>query len=233
MAQKPPAGAVLNKQMAAPMNAALVAINAQNWPEAKAKLDVADAAARRPRKNSRSRSFAIPSPTAPRSVPGKVAAIKAALATGVLSSEEAKPYKGTLAAALDEAGDKAGSSAAFKAYIDEYGGNAAQYGGLATEARNAKDFPTAEAYIQKAIDAAKAANMAPAEVEKYQAFQAHTFWDAKDDAKYTAAMGALIAANPGKEDYWKELMARATLPRQRPSTQCRCRSASGPRSAVG
>lgn len=208
-AQKPPAGPTVNKTMIKPMNEALAAIKTQNWAEAKTKLDAALAAAKTPQEKLEVEKLRYSAADGAKDAPGKVAAIKAALATGVLSGDEAKPFKGVLAAALQEAGDAAGALAAMRAFIDEYGGNTAQYGALATDARKAGDWANADKYVQKAIDAGKAANMPAAELEKFQAFQVHVYWDAKQYDRYAAGMGALIAAYPAKDDYWRELVSRS------------------------
>ena len=209
MAQKAPAGPTVNKNMMKPMNEAVAAIKAQNWADAKAKLDTAYAAAKTPQEKLEVEKLRFSAADAAKDLPGKIAAIRAALATGALSPEDAKPYRGSLASTLQESGDTAGATAAMRDYIDAYGGNAAQYGALATDARKASDWANADKYAQKAIDAAKAANAPAGDIEKYQAFQVHTYWDAKQMDKYNAGMAMLIATYPGKEDYWKELVARA------------------------
>jgi hypothetical protein len=211
MAQKapPPAGPAVNKQMVKPLNDAVAAMAAQNWPDAKAKLDAAGAAAKTPQEKLIVEQQRLRVATEMKDNAGMLAAVKASIATGAMDPDTLKRFKQALGAAYAATGDAANATASNRAYVDEYGGTAGEYGAIATEARKAGDWATADKYVVKAMEAAKAANAPAADIEKYLSFQVHTYWDAKAYDKYTAGMGAIIAAYPGKDDYWRELVARA------------------------
>jgi hypothetical protein len=213
LAQRPPAGqpagTALNKQMVPLYNDAIKSMQASDWAGAKPKLDAAYAAAKTPQEKLLVEQQRLRVATELKDNAGMLAAVKASIATGAMDPELLKRFKQALGAAYAGAGDAANASAANRAYVDEYGGTAGEYGAIATDARKAGDWATADKYVQKAMEAAKAANASAADIEKYLAFQVHTYWDAKAYDKYTSGMATIIAAYPGKDDYWRELVARA------------------------
>lgn len=204
MAQKPPA---LTKQVVGPLNEARTALLAKDWATAKTKLTAANAQAKTPYDKLMIEKMTIVMASETKDGPEQVRSIEAMVATGLLTPEETKTYKGALIKAYADAGDKAKSTAAYKSFLDAYGGTHDQYAQLALDLLNANDNANAVTYAEKALETAKTAGAKAPETYYIVAMRAHKAMNATD--KYYAVEEQLAAAHP-KELYWKELIVTRT-----------------------
>lgn len=204
IAQTPPP---LTKQMIGPLNDAQKAIVAKDWATAKTKLDAATAQSKTPNDKVAIEQLRIVMQSETKDHTGLAASLESLLASGLITPEQTKQYRGVLAKAYGDAGDTAKSLAAFRVYVDAYGGNAEQYLALAADGIKTKDYPTGIAYAKKSVDAAKAAGTKPTDTAYL--LQMRAYKETNDMASYYAVEEALVAEYP-KEDYWKELIAYRT-----------------------
>lgn len=197
----------LTKALINPLNDAQKAIVAKDWATAKTKLDAASAQVKTPQDKVALDQLRIVMQSETKDNLGLAATLESLLASGLVTPEQTKQYRGVLAKAYGDAGDNAKSLAAFKVYIDAYGGTADQYLALAADGVKTKNYPDAIAYSKKSIDTAKAANAKPSETAYLLQMQSHR--DLNDMASYYAVEEALVAEYP-KDEYWKELIAYRT-----------------------
>jgi hypothetical protein len=205
-AQNTPAPMALSKPMVAPMNEARTAILAKDWATATAKLALAETQAKTPQDKFALERLRISMALETKDAPQQIKSLEAMLAMPTLMTPaDIKAYKGALIKAYLDAGDVPKSTAVFRAYIDEYGGTAEQYAGVANEAIKANDNATGVTYAIKAIDADKAASGKSREAYYVLLMKAHR--QANEMPKYYAIEEQLLSLYPN-ENYWKELIAR-------------------------
>jgi tetratricopeptide (TPR) repeat protein len=204
VAQKPP---TLTKQVVGPLNEARTALVAKDWATAKTKLDAASTQAKTPYDKLMIEKMTIVMAAETKNGPEQVRSIEAMVATGLLTPEETKTYKGALIKAYADAGDAAKSTVAYRAYVDAYGGTHDQYAQIAIDLQKQNDNAGSVTYANKAIETAKAAGAAAPETYFIIAMKAHKAMSDMD--KYYATEEQLVAAHP-KEIYWKELIAGRT-----------------------
>ncbi|MDP3492214.1 MAG: hypothetical protein Q8R82_03805 [Hyphomonadaceae bacterium] len=197
----------LTKQMIGPLNDAQKAIVAKDWATAKTKLDAASAQAKTPNDQVALNQLRIVMQSETKDNAGLAASLESLLASGLITPEQTKQYRGVLAKAYGDAGDTAKSLAAFRVYIDAYGGTAEQYLALSADAAKTKDWPNTVTYAKKSVDSAKAAGAKPTDTAYLLQMRAHK--ETNDMTAYYAVEEALVADYP-KEDYWKELIAYRT-----------------------
>jgi|JI10StandDraft_1071094.scaffolds.fasta_scaffold177596_2 TolA-binding protein len=197
----------LTKQIIAPLNEARAAIIAKDWPTAKAKLAASTAQAKTPTDKLAIEKLTIVMATQTKDSAEQIRSLQAMLSSGLLTPDEKKQYKGAIAGVYAEAGDAQKSNAAFREFIDEYGGTAEQYAAVGNEYLKQKDFPTAITYGNKAIDAVKATGGKAPEPYYHLLMRAHK--ESNDMDKYYAVEEQLVGVYP-KELYWKELIAART-----------------------
>jgi tetratricopeptide (TPR) repeat protein len=202
----PPGGVAVNRNMQAPLGAAQQAIGIQNWAEAKAQLDRADAVAVTPAEKlvvARMR-YQVAETSADK--PGKVTALQAIIASGGVPADQLKAIEVGLAAAMIEAGDTPGGLAQMRSTYDRYGGTPADYAALGQQFARANDNATAETLLMKAIaDSSIGGAKAP---ESYYRVLLSIHRTTQANAKYTALLVDLIKAYP-KPEYIKEHVALA------------------------
>ena len=204
LAQKPP---TLTKQVAGPLNEARTALVAKDWATAKTKLAAANTQAKTPYDKLMIEKMTIVMAAETKDGPEQVRSIEAMMATGLLTPDETKVYKGALIKAYADAGDAAKSTAAFRSYVDAYGGTHDQYAQIALDLLKVNDNAGGLTYANKAIDTARAAGAKVPETYFIVAMKAHKA--SNDMEKYYAVEEQLVAAHP-KEIYWKELIAGRT-----------------------
>lgn len=199
------ASVTVSRDMAQPLNEARTAIIAKDWATAKTKLDVAATKAKTPTDNAQLERLRVIWAVETKNGPQQIASINALLASGSLTPDEVKQYKGALPAAHAAAGDNAASLVAFRTYIDEFGGTPDQLIAIANDASKANDHATAVTYANKAITAAKATGKPS---ESWYRLLARSYQQQKMDAEYYGVMEQLVAEYPS-EQVWKILVARA------------------------
>lgn len=205
LAQQQPAP--LTKQMQQPYTEARNAVVAKDWATAKIKLDAAAAQAKTPQDKLAIDRLRLPIATEAKDSQLQLATLNSILASGMLTPDETKQYEGALIAVYAESGDQAKSVAAFRAFVDKYGGTAEQYAAIASDAVKINDNATAVTYGNKAIEAAKAAGTQAPERYYITLLRAHKAATEMD--KYYAVEETLLGIYP-KEGYWKELIAART-----------------------
>jgi tetratricopeptide (TPR) repeat protein len=198
-------GIQLTKQMVAPMNEAIKAMETKDWVTAKTKLDAAAAQAKTPADKAQLERLKLYMASENKDGAQQVASINMLLASGTLTPDETKQYKGALAKAYLDAGDQPASLNAYRLYIDEFGGTPDNLISIANDYMKANDATTAQTYADKAITAAKATTKPPESWYKLKMRALNTLGQ-KD--KYYAAEEEVLALYPN-EIYWKELIARA------------------------
>lgn len=204
--QKPPQ---LTKAMGAPMNDAAKALQGGDWATAKTKLDAAEAAAKTVDDHVALDKLWAYLGSQTKDGPMQVKAINALIASNKLTPDETKQYKGSLAKAYLDAGDQPGSLAAYRAFIDQYGGTADQLISIANDSAKANDFATAATYAEKAI--AKARETGTPQ-ESWLRLHARALKATGQLDKYAAITEQTLIAYPAsanKELYWKELIVPA------------------------
>lgn len=207
-AQQGGAQVQVSREIAQPLNEARTAIQAKDWATAKSKLDAATAKAKTPADKGQIDRLRVYVAAQTNDGAAQLAGINALIASGTLTPEESKQYKGALAKAYLDAGDQAGSLKAFGAYINEFGGTPDQYIGIANDYAKANDYANAITWATKAIDAAKA-NGTPQEAWYRLLASAHRAQ--KQMPEYYAVREATLIAHPNSQNapaYWQELIAR-------------------------
>lgn len=200
LAQKPPQ---LTKALINPLNDAQKAIVAKDWATAKTKLDAAQAQVKTPQDKIALDQLRIVMQSQTNDFTNLAATLESLLASNLITPEETKQYRGVLAKAYADAGDNAKSLAAFRVYINAYGGTADQYLSLSADAIKGKDYTNAVTDAKKSIEMAKAAGAKPSETAYILQMRAHKELD--DMASYYAVEEELVAEYP-KDDYWRELI---------------------------
>lgn len=209
-AQNGQAAAPVSKEIAQPLNEARAALTAKDWATGKAKLDAASAKAKTPVDKAHIERMRLYMASETKDGNAQIASINALIASGQLTPDETKQYKGALAKAHLDAGNQTASLAAFRAYIDEYGGTPDQMIGLANDYSKSNDHAASVIYAAKAIEASKTAGK-PAP-ETWYRLLANGYRAQKQMDQYYATREATLAAYPtgaNTEAYWRELVARA------------------------
>jgi tetratricopeptide (TPR) repeat protein len=203
-AQNGQAQVQLTKQMVAPMNEARNAMMAKDWATAKTKLDAAAARAKTPVDKAQLERLRLYMASETKDGAAQVASINSLLASGTLTPEEVKQYKGALAKAHLDAGNQPASLAAYKAYIDEYGGTPDQLISIANDYMKANDAATAATYADKAINAQRANGKV---LESWYKLNLRALNALGQMDKYYALLETLVAEYPN-EAYWRDMIAR-------------------------
>jgi hypothetical protein len=204
-AQTNPAAVQVSKDIAQPLNEARNAIVAKDWATAKAKLDVAAAKVKTPADKSQLDRLKLVVAAETKDGPQQVTLINSLIASGTLTPDETKLYKGALAKAHTDAGDAAGSLAAARAYVDAYGGTGDDLIRLADQYSKAGDHANAVVFANKALVAARASGKPP---ESWYRLLMRSHQQLKQDAEYYAALEQSLADYPSEQS-WKILIARA------------------------
>ena len=194
----------LTKQMVAPMNEARNAMMAKDWATAKTKLDAAAAQAKTPADKAQLERLRLYMASETKDGAAQVASINSLLASGTLTPDEVKQYKGALAKAHLDAGNQPASLAAYKAYIDEYGGTPDQLISIANDYMKANDAATAATYADKAINAQRANGKV---LESWYKLNLRALNALGQMDKYYALLETLVAEYPN-EAYWRDMIAR-------------------------
>jgi len=203
-AQNGQAQVQLTKQMVAPMNEARNAMMAKDWATAKTKLDAAAAQAKTPADKAQLERLRLYMASETKDGAAQVASINSLLASGTLTPDEVKQYKGALAKAHLDAGNQPASLAAYKAYIDEYGGTPDQLISIANDYMKANDAATAATYADKAINAQRANGKV---LESWYKLNLRALNALGQMDKYYALLETLVAEYPN-EAYWRDMIAR-------------------------
>lgn len=194
----------LTKQMVAPMNEAIKAMETKDWTTARTKLDAAALQAKTPNDKAQLERLKLYMASENKDGAQQVSSITFLLASGTLTPDETKQYKGALAKAHLDAGNQPASLAAYRAYIDEYGGTADNLISIANDYMKANDAATALTYADKAITKAKATTKPP---ESWYKLKMRALNALGQMDKYYEVEELLVAEYPN-ELYWKELIAR-------------------------
>lgn len=203
-AQNGQAQVQLTKQMVAPMNEARNAMMAKDWATAKTKLDAAAAQAKTPADKAQLERLRLYMASETKDGAAQVASINSLLASGTLTPDEVKQYKGALAKAHLDDGNQPASLAAYKAYIDEYGGTPDQLISIANDYMKANDAATAATYADKAINAQRANGKV---LESWYKLNLRALNALGQMDKYYALLETLVAEYPN-EAYWRDMIAR-------------------------
>lgn len=197
---KPPA---LTKSVMGPLGEAQKAAGAKDFATAKTKLDAATAQSKTPQDKIAIDKVRVYVQSETKDHAALAATIESLLASNQLTPEETKQYRGVLAKAYGDAGDNAKSIAAFRIYLNAYGGTPDQYLALSADAVKSKDYANAITDAKKVIELSKAAgSKAP---DTAYLLQMRAYKDQNDMANYYAVEEALVLEYP-KVDYWKELI---------------------------
>jgi hypothetical protein len=209
-AQNGQAQAQVSRDVVQPLNEARAALTAKDWATSKTKLDAASAKAKTPVDKAQIERLRLYMASEMKDGNAQVASINMLMASGQLTPDEVKQYKGALAKAHLDAGNQPASLAAYRAFIDEYGGTPEQLISLANDYSKLNDHVASVTYANKAIDAHKAAGTkAP---EPWFRLLANGYRAQKQMDQYYATREATLAAYPSSqytEAYWRELIARA------------------------
>ena len=205
-AQTPPAAVQVSRDMVTPLNEARAAIVAKDWPTATAKLTAAAAKAKTPADKAQLDRLRLVMAAETKDFPGQLSSINGLLASGTLTPDEIKQYKGALIKIYADMGDPAKSLAASREYVDTYGGSHEMMAALANDYAKAGDNASSLVYVDKAIAAARTAGAKPP--EPYYRLKARVHQGLKDQPGYYKTLELLLADYP-KESYWVELIARA------------------------
>ncbi len=193
----------LTKQVIGPLGEAQKAAGAKDFATAKTKLDAAAAQSKTPQDKVAVDKVRVYVQSETKDHTALAATLESLLASNMLTPEETKQYRGVLAKAYGDAGDNAKSIAAFRTYLNAYGGTADQYLALSADAVKSKDYASAIADAKKSIELSKAAGqVAP---DTAYLLQMRAYKDQNDMANYYAVEEELVLIHP-KVDYWKELI---------------------------
>lgn len=193
----------LTKQVIGPLGEAQKAAGAKDFATAKTKLDAATAQSKTPQDKVAVDKVRVYVQSETQDHAGLAATLESLLASGLITPEETKQYRGVLAKAYGDAGDSAKSIAAFRNYLNAYGGTADQYLALSADAVKSKDYASAIADAKKSIELSKAAGQTPTDTAYL--LQMRSYKDQNDMANYYAVEEELVLVHP-KVDYWKELI---------------------------
>jgi len=205
IAQTNPAAVQVSKDIVQPLNEARNAIVAKDWATAKAKLDVAATKVKTPTDKAQLDRLKLAVAAETKDGAQQVTLINSLIASGTLTPDEIKLYKGALAKAHTDAGDAAGSLAAARAYVDAYGGTGDDLIRLADQYSKANDHANAVVFANKAILAARASGKPP---ESWYRLLMRTHQQLKQNAEYYDVLAQSLADYPS-EQTWKLYIARA------------------------
>jgi len=204
IAQTNPAAVQVSKDIVQPLNEARNAIVAKDWATAKAKLDVAATKVKTPTDKAQLDRLKLAVAAETKDGAQQVTLINSLIASGTLTPDEIKLYKGALAKAHTDAGDAAGSLAAARAYVDAYGGTGDDLIRLADQYSKANDHANAVVFANKAILAARASGKPP---ESWYRLLMRTHQQLKQNAEYYDVLAQSLADYPS-EQTWKLYIAR-------------------------
>lgn len=202
LAQKAQAPA-LTKSVIGPLGEAQKAAGAKDFATAKTKLDAAAAQAKTPQDKVAIDKVRVYVQSESKEHVALAATLESLLASGLITPEETKQYRGVLAKAYGDAGDGAKSIAAFRTYLNAYGGTSEQYIALSADAVKSKDYANAITDAKKAIELSKTAGQTAPDTAYL--LQMRAYKDQNDMANYYAVEEELVLVHP-KVDYWKELI---------------------------
>lgn len=205
IAQTNPAAVQVSKDIVQPLNEARNAIVAKDWATAKAKLDVAGTKVKTPTDKAQLDRLKLAVAAETKDGAQQVTLINSLIASGTLTPDEIKLYKGALAKAHTDAGDAAGSLAAARAYVDAYGGTGDDLIRLADQYSKANDHANAVVFANKAILAARASGKPP---ESWYRLLMRTHQQLKQNAEYYDVLAQSLADYPSEQN-WKLYIARA------------------------
>lgn len=205
IAQTNPAAVQVSKDIVQPLNEARNAIVAKDWATARAKLDVAATKVKTPTDKAQLDRLKLVVAAETKDGPQQVTLINSLIASGTLTPDEIKLYKGALAKAHTDAGDAAGSLAATRAYVDAYGGTGDDLIRLADQYSKANDHANAAVFANKAILAARASGKPP---ESWYRLLMRTHQQLKQNAEYYDVLAQSLADYPSEQN-WKLYIARA------------------------
>jgi hypothetical protein len=200
----------ISRNMVGPMNEAITAIQAKDWATAQAKITAATPHAKTPVDKAQLERLKLAVAAETKNGPQQVTSINALLASGTLSAEDTKAYKGALAKAHLDSGDPAASLNAFRVFVDEYGGTPEQLVSIANDSLKANDNATAATYGHKAIAASAAAGKTAPDSWYRLVAQAHQRQNQMGE--YYAIREQMLIAHPNITNagqYWKELIVVA------------------------
>lgn len=195
----------VSREVVQPLNEARNAVIAKDWATAKTKLDAATAKAKTPADKAQIERLRLVMAAETKDGRQQVASINMLVASGTLTPDEVKQYKGAIAKAHADAGDTAASLVAFRAYVDEYGGTADQFIAIANDSSKANDYATAITYANKAIAASKATGK-PA--ESWYSLLMRAYQQQNLTAEYYGVLEQRVADYPTEQN-WKLLIVRA------------------------
>jgi tetratricopeptide (TPR) repeat protein len=195
----------VSRDVVQPLNEARNAVIAKDWATAKTKLDAATAKAKTPADKAQIERLRLVMAAETKDGKQQVASINTLIASGTLTTDEVKQYKGALAKAHAEAGDTAASLVAFRAYIDEYGGTPDQLMAIANDSSKANDHATTVVYATKAIAASKAASGKPP--ESWHRLLMRAYQQQNLTAEFYGAVEQALVDYPTEQN-WKILIAR-------------------------
>ena len=200
-----PPAVTVSRDVVQPLNEGRTAIIAKDWATAKTKLDAAAAKAKTPTDKAQIERLRYVMAAETKDAKQQIASINVLVASGTLTPDETKQYKGAIARAHADAGDTAASLLAFRAYIDEYGGTSEQFIAIANDSSKANDHATAVIYANKAIAAAKASGKPP---ESWHRLLMRAYQQQNLTAEYYGALEQAIVDYPTEQN-WKLLIVRA------------------------
>ncbi len=195
----------VSREVVQPLNEARNAVIAKDWATAKTKLDAATAKAKTPADKAQIERLRLVMAAETKDGRQQVASINMLVASGTLTPDEVKQYKGAIAKAHADAGDTAASLVAFRAFVDEYGGTADQFIAIANDSSKANDHATAVTYANKAIAASKATGKPP---ESWYSLLMRAYQQQNLTAEYYGVLEQRVADYPTEQN-WKLLIVRA------------------------
>jgi hypothetical protein len=203
--QGQPASIQVTRDLVGPLNEARAAIIAKDWATATTKLGAATAKIKTPTDRAQVDRLRLAMASETGDHATQIATIDSLVASGTLTADEIKQYKGALIKVYADAGDPAKSLAASRTYVDEYGGSHEMLAAIGNDLVKANDNATAITYIDKAIAAARTAGAkAP---ESYYRLKARAVNATGDKPGYYKVLEDLLAEYPN-DNYWKELILR-------------------------
>lgn len=200
-AQNGQAAPVLTKQMVKPYNEALQAIQAKDYATAQTKINEATGQAKTPVDKAQVERLKLQIAIDTKNAPGQIASTNTLLASGTLTADETKLYKGALSNMYSQAGDEAGALTALRAYVDQYDNTADKLILVADKASKLNDHATAATYAEKALAAS------PGAPESWSRLYVRSLQSAGQTDKYNTELEKMAVKYP-KEEYWRLLFAR-------------------------
>lgn len=196
----------ISRDLVGPLNEARNAVIAKDWPTATAKLNAAAPKVKTPADQAQLDRLRLVVAAETNDYASQISTISSLMASGTLTPDEVKQYKGALIKVYADAGDPAKSLAASKEYVDTYGASHEMIAAVANDASKANDNAGAVTYADKAIAAARSAGVKPP--ESYFRLKARAVNAMGDKAAYYKVIEEVLAEYPN-DNYWLELIARA------------------------